>query len=147
MTTGLDSAGLSVIAVEPLAEMRAALKRRLPEVPAAGGSAEALPFAPMSVDAIVVASAMHRFSTAEVVAELARVTSRLAVAWNVRDETVDWVRTYSELVNRRRGDLPCYKSMVRRELLDRTADATDERWFDNPMTMTAETLVARAAST
>ena len=62
-----------VIAVEPLAGMRAVLERLVPEAEALDGSAEAIPLEDSSVDAAFVAEAFHWFDTSGAAAELARV--------------------------------------------------------------------------
>ena len=59
-----------VIAVEPLASMRAFIT---PEAEVLDGTAEAIPLADASVDAVFVAEAFHWFDSAAAVAELARV--------------------------------------------------------------------------
>src|SRR4051812_15166575 len=51
-TTRLVATGASVIAVEPLAAMRALLTADLPQVTALNGTAEAIPLSDASVDAI-----------------------------------------------------------------------------------------------
>ena len=53
--------GARVVAVEPLAEMRAQLQQAVPGVDALEGTAEALPLGESSADAITVAAAFHWF--------------------------------------------------------------------------------------
>jgi SAM-dependent methyltransferase len=62
-----------VIAVEPLAGMRAILERVVPEAEAIDGSADSIPLPDDSVDAVFVAEAFHWFATAETLREVARV--------------------------------------------------------------------------
>lgn len=62
-----------VIAVEPLAGMRAVLERVVPAAESLAGSAEAIPLADASVDAAFVAEAFHWFDPDSATAELARV--------------------------------------------------------------------------
>jgi SAM-dependent methyltransferase len=62
-----------VIAVEPLAGMRAVLERVVPAAESLAGSAEAIPLADASVDAAFVAEAFHWFDPEAATAELARV--------------------------------------------------------------------------
>ena len=74
-----------VIAVEPLDGMRAILERVVPEAEALPGSADAIPLADDSVDAVFVGEAFHWFGTDSAVAEIARVLKRggvLAVLFN-----------------------------------------------------------------
>jgi SAM-dependent methyltransferase len=73
-----------VIAVEPSDAMRAVLEDVVPDAVALAGSAEAIPLANASVDAVFVADAFHWFGTPEVVAEIARVLRPggiLALLW------------------------------------------------------------------
>lgn len=62
-----------VIAVEPLDNMRAILERVVPGADVRAGSAEQIPLADASVDAVFAAQAFHWFATDAVVAEIARV--------------------------------------------------------------------------
>src|SRR4051794_21063823 len=50
-----------VIAVEPVAGMRAVLTRALPQVPVCAGTAEAMPFRDGALDAVTVFQAFHWF--------------------------------------------------------------------------------------
>jgi SAM-dependent methyltransferase len=62
-----------VIAVEPLAGMRAVLQLVVPEAESLEGTAEAIPLPDASVDAAFVAEAFHWFDAAAAARELARV--------------------------------------------------------------------------
>ena len=62
-----------VLAVEPLGGMRAVLERVVPGAEALGGTADAIPLENDAVDAVFVGEAFHWFSTAETLAEIARV--------------------------------------------------------------------------
>ena len=87
LTRELVPTGATVVAVEPVPAMRAVLERVVPEATALDGTAEALPVADASVDAIVVASAFHWFEAAAAAAEFHRVLrpgGRLALLWNRR---------------------------------------------------------------
>ena len=106
MTRHLLPTGARVIAVEPVAEMREKLAQTAPGAEALDGVAEDLPLANGSVDAVVVAQAFHWFDTAPALSELHRVLARdgrLALAYNVRDESVPWVRAMGELIERTTG--------------------------------------------
>ncbi|MEU4344090.1 class I SAM-dependent methyltransferase [Nocardia sp. NPDC023852] len=94
LTEGLLAAGATVIAVEPDAEMRAELVRRLPEVTTYDGAAESIPLPNSSVDAIVAGQAFHWFDQQRAFPELARVLCDggvFAALWNTDDMRVDWV--------------------------------------------------------
>jgi SAM-dependent methyltransferase len=62
-----------VIAVEPLAGMRALLERLVPAAESLPGRAEAIPLADATVDAVFVAEAFHWFDHAAAAGEIARV--------------------------------------------------------------------------
>ncbi len=97
----LVSRGFDVVAVEPVAGMRAQLVEVLPEVRAVDGTAEAIPLGDDAVDAVTVAQAFHWFRFDECLAEIARVLvpgGGMALLWNRRDESVDWVRRMSEVI-------------------------------------------------
>jgi SAM-dependent methyltransferase len=73
-----------VVAVEPLAEMRALLAANLPQVDAREGTAERLPLAQGEVDAVFVGDAFHWFDGRSSLAEFARVLSPaggIALLW------------------------------------------------------------------
>lgn len=100
-TRGLVARGLDVVAVEPSDEMRAQLQAALPDVTALPGTAERLPLADASVDAVFFAQAWHWVDVPTAVAEVARVLrpgGALGLVWNVRDESVPWVRELSAIM-------------------------------------------------
>ena len=76
--------GVDVIAVEPAANMRAVLEERFPAVRAIVASAESMPLAEQSVDAVVVGNAFHHFEREAAMAEIHRILrpgGALAVFW------------------------------------------------------------------
>jgi SAM-dependent methyltransferase len=84
LTRLLPATGARVIAVEPIAEMRALIE----DVEVLDGTAEALPLADGAADAIVVAQAFHWFDHPRALPELHRVLAdggRLGLIWNSRD--------------------------------------------------------------
>jgi SAM-dependent methyltransferase len=89
-TRALLPTGARVVAVEPLSAMR----ERLTGVPVVAATAEAVPLADASFDAVTVAQAFHWFDAPAACAEIARVLrpgGGLAVIWNERDDSVPWV--------------------------------------------------------
>ncbi|MGW8364808.1 class I SAM-dependent methyltransferase [Streptomyces wedmorensis] len=94
LTAVLSALGADVVAVEPDPAMLAQLRGSLPAVPALSGSAERIPLADASVDAVLAGNAMHWFDMAVAGPEIARVLAPggvLAGLWNVMDDRVDWV--------------------------------------------------------
>ncbi|HEY6962059.1 MAG TPA: class I SAM-dependent methyltransferase [Gaiellaceae bacterium] len=78
-----------VVAVEPLANMRAMLERVVPGVPALAGSAERIPLDDGSVDGVFTAQAFHWFAKDVALPEIARVLRAdgvFAIVWNGPDE-------------------------------------------------------------
>jgi SAM-dependent methyltransferase len=105
-TTLILPTGARIIAVEPVPQMRATLERNCPGVEALDGTAEAIPLGDASVDAVVVAQAFHWFDGDQALPEIRRVLrdgARLALIWNVRDETPAWSRRLTEIFDRLAG--------------------------------------------
>ena len=97
----LASLGHEVIAVEPDPEMRALLVETSLGVTAVAGSGESIPLRNESVDAVVAAQAFHWFANDMARAEIARVVRPGGVfgpIWNVRDDSVSWVRELTRTV-------------------------------------------------
>jgi SAM-dependent methyltransferase len=101
LTRQIRDRGLGVTAVDPSAGMLAQLSRSVPGVPAMLGSAEQIPLPDNAADAVLVAQAWHWVDPARAVPEIARVLSpggRLGLLWNLRDESVAWVRRLGEII-------------------------------------------------
>lgn len=97
----LRATGATLMAVEPVASMRAKLIADNPDVEALDGTAQALPVPDASLDAVVCATAFHWFATETVLAEIHRALNSggsLGLVWNVRDQSVPWVRAISEII-------------------------------------------------
>lgn len=94
----------AVVAVEPVAQMRAELARLLPEVSVLAGVAESLPLAGESVDAVVVGEAFHWFDVALAAGEIARVLrpgTGLGLLWNMAtwtEQDTPWLGRFRALV-------------------------------------------------
>lgn len=114
-----------VIAVEPLATMRAELARAAPAAEALAGAAEHMPLPPASADAIFVAQAFHWFEGRPALDEIARVLKPgggLALLWNTTPWELRegaWFALLDDLLERSRADL----SVMRRHGSGRWRDA------------------------
>jgi SAM-dependent methyltransferase len=94
LTGVLARLGAEVTAVEPDPDMLAELRRRLPGIRSLPGSAEAIPLADGSVDAVLCGQAMHWFDLNVALPEIARVLAAggvLGALWNSDDDRVEWV--------------------------------------------------------
>ena len=83
----VDAVG-TVVAVEPLAELRARLTASVPEATVLEGTAQAIPLAAASVDAVLVGEAFHWFHDPAAIAEIRRVLrpgGGLGLLWNTSD--------------------------------------------------------------
>lgn len=109
LTTALLADGHRVIAAEPSRSMLDQLVAdlsdddgRLPEgLRCVRTTAEQLPFADASIDAVVAAQAFHWFDAEKALAEIARVLrprGAIGLIWNFRDESVPWVRRLSQVI-------------------------------------------------
>jgi len=101
LTRLLAGTGAEVVAVEPVAGMRAQLAEVLPEIDVLDGTAEAIPLRDASVDAVTVAQAFHWFKFEPALAEIRRVLApggSIAILFNQRDERVSWVKTWNDVI-------------------------------------------------
>ena len=151
LTALLVETGADVLAVEPVAEMRRALARRVPGVPVYGSTAESTELAAQSVDAVTVAQAFHWFRGDQALAEIHRVLrpgGRLGLLWNFRDESVPWVAELTRIIEPHRGAAPRAVSRAWREAFERTMlfEPLETATFRHVHELTAEGLLARIAS-
>ncbi len=107
----LIETGASVTAVEPIDAMRQRLARELPSVTTLAGRAQDIPMANGSADAVVCAQAFHWFASTESLAEIHRVLKPggvLGLIWNIRDESIEWVRGLTDIMTPHEGNAPRY---------------------------------------
>ncbi len=96
----LAERGVSVIAVEPNAEMRGAIQKN-GKIEVSDGTAEDTNLPDASVDLVTCFQAFHWFNPELALIEFHRILKqkgRLAVAWNNRDKTDELINEYSNLV-------------------------------------------------
>jgi SAM-dependent methyltransferase len=134
-TARLAATGARVIAVEPVAEMRAALFATLPDVEVLPGTATAIPLADASVDVVTCGQSFHWFATPQALAEIARVLRPggwLGLVWNVRDERTEWVQALTDIMTPYEGDAPRFHTGAWRRLFPAPRfGELNERWFDH----------------
>ena len=149
LTRALVAAGLDMVAVEPVKEMREAIPG---SVRALEGTAEAIPLDAGSVDVVTVGQAFHWFQGDAALAEIHRVLRAgglLALFWNVR-VMEDPVHTAIEgLIGPHRGEVPSHRSGKWRDALERTPlfGPIEEHAFDNTHEVDADGLADRVGST
>jgi ubiquinone/menaquinone biosynthesis C-methylase UbiE len=141
-----------VIAVEPVAGMRAELERVLPGVTVLDGTAEQIPLADGAAHAVFVAQAFHWFRVPEAAAEIARVLDAdgaLAIVRNqeVESATAPAVTAALALV-RERVHHPSTRHRTWRDELEQTGvfEPFHEWTVDNPVTQDIDTFRHRIAS-
>jgi SAM-dependent methyltransferase len=148
LTRLLPPTGARVIAVEPVAEMRA----KLTGFEALDGTAEALPLEDASADVVTVAQALHWFDLDRALPELHRVLrpgGHLALFWNSRDLDDPIQSGVEELLQPLRGSVPDQQEGRWREPLARSRlfGPLEERSFRYEQQFTADDLCDRVAST
>jgi len=130
----LVQTGARIIAVEPVDAMRAQLTAGMPGVRAIPGTAEAMDLNDGAVDAVVCAQAFHWFANERALAEIHRILrpgGKLGLVWNVRDESVDWVRAITDIILPYEGDAPRYHTGAWRQPFDvRLFSGLQETCFD-----------------
>ena len=148
LTRRLVESGATVTAVEPVAEMRAALPD---SVRTLDGTAEAIPVEDGSVDLVTVAQAFHWFDGDSALAEIHRVLrpgGRLALVWNRRVEDAPVNVAFDELVDPHRQGTPTHRGEAWRAAFERTTlfGRLAEHVFANEQVLDADGLAARVCS-
>ncbi len=150
LTTLLAATGARVIAVEPLAEMRALIT----DAEAVDGTAEELPLEDAAADVVTVAQALHWFDLDRALPEMHRVLrpgGRLVLVWNMRDLDDPVQRGVEELLAPLRQEVVAAHAQPGRwrEPLAQSAlfGEPDVEEFDNVQHVSAAGLRDRVAST
>lgn len=123
LTRHLVEAGASVVAVEPVAEMRAQLERALPGVATSPATAETIELAPGSLDAAVAGQAFHWFANQPALRRIHRLLRRgghLGLIWNRRRLEQPLQARISELIEPYRLDAPRHAAGAWRRPLRRS---------------------------
>lgn len=148
LTRPLVETGAEVIAVEPVAEMRAALPA---DVRALDGTAEAIPLGNSAVDAVTVAQAFHWFDGDAALAEIHRVlraNGRLALVWNRRIENAPANVAMEAILAPHRAEVPTHRRDAWRAAFERTSlfGPLDEHTFPNEQVLDADGMADRVGS-
>ena len=112
---------------------------------------EAIPLDDESMDAVTVGQAFHWFDGDAALGEIHRVLRqgrRLGLIWNVKDESVDWVRLLAEIIEPYRGSAPKVASGAWKDAFERTKlfGPVERARFSFVHQVDVETVVARVAS-
>ena len=139
LTRLLLASGLNVVAVEPVAEMRAALPA---SVRALEGRAEAIPLGDSSVHAVTVGQAFHWFDGEAALSEIHRVLRPrgvLALLWNRRVEEDPVNRRITDLLEPYRAGVPTHRYDSWRPAFEQTRlfGPLEERTFANEQVLDA----------
>jgi SAM-dependent methyltransferase len=148
LTRALSLSQASVIAVEPVEEMRAALPA---SVQALDGTAEEIPLEDGAVDLVTVAQAFHWFDGPAALAEIHRVLrpgGRLAILWNRRVEDDPVNRAIEALIEPHRRGTPTHRGDAWRASFENTSlfGPLEEHVFHNEQVLDEEGLAARVSS-
>ena len=151
LTRELTASGAEVVAVEPIAEMRAALAASVPAVRSIAGTAEATNLPSDFADVVTVAQAFHWFASEDALTEIARVLKPgglLFIVWNRRDLSQPLQSEISRIIEPYRSDTPSHVSGRWRGVMDSTDrfEAVGEEHFDSEQFVDGTALVDRVAS-
>lgn len=94
--------GADVVAIDPDPAMLAELRTHVHGVPTFLGRAEGMPLPDASVDALLFGQAWHWVDPVAASAEAGRVLRSggvLGLVWNIRDDSVPWVRRLTEIMH------------------------------------------------
>jgi SAM-dependent methyltransferase len=150
LTRPLADRGFQVVAVEPVAEMRAVLARD-GRITALDGTAESMPLADASADAVTVGQAFHWFDGPRALAEIHRVLRPggvLALVFNRRRSEDEIHRRIDALLAPHRGDTPAHASDGWRGAFEgsRLFEPLAAAWFPNAQELDGDGLVDRFGS-
>lgn len=147
LTRPLLQTGARVLAVEPLAEMRAAIG---PPAQVVDGTAERMPLPTASADAVTVGQAFHWFDGDAALTEIHRVLrpgGALALVWNRRPLEHPLHAAIEAILAPHRGDAPAHGTGAWRTAFEHATSfgPLQERSFRNAQLLDADALSFVAA--
>ncbi|KAA9110149.1 class I SAM-dependent methyltransferase [Microbacterium rhizomatis] len=146
LTRVLAETGADVIAVDPDADMLAALRAELPDVPTLAGTAEQIPVPDGSLDAVVLGQAWHWVDPVAGSAEVGRTLRPggvLGLVWNIRDDRAEWVARMTEIMHQSNAEIMMSEGGPR---VTAPFGPLEEARFEWSRPMTADRLLAMARS-
>lgn len=151
-TNEIAGPGTSIVAVEPVEEMRLRLAEEAPDVDVRAGTAGNLPVDDGSVGTVVVAQSFHWFDYEAALDDIHRVLrpgGYLVTVWNVKSGDEPWFKRYMEIVDRHAGDTPRHADMRWRVAIDKDPryESVDDWKADHPRPTDKAGVVSRALST
>jgi SAM-dependent methyltransferase len=151
LTVPLLETGARIVAIEPSDGMRSVLRRVAPDAEAVAGTAERIPLADASADAVVVAQAFHWFDHDTAIPEIHRVLrpgGGLGLAFNRRVLTHPAHAALERAISPWGTDTPRHRDRIWVDAIERTPlfepIATEE--LANDQELPPGGLVERAAS-
>jgi ubiquinone/menaquinone biosynthesis C-methylase UbiE len=149
LTRQLVALGADVVAVEPGEAMRRVFAEALPGIELHAGSAEAIPLAGGSVDAITVGQAFHWFRTADALAEMHRVLrpgGGFALLWNADDREDELMAALDAVVEPLRTTPHRREGQLDEILASPLFRGHEQRDFRHVQELDAEVAVERVSS-
>jgi ubiquinone/menaquinone biosynthesis C-methylase UbiE len=131
LTRVLTALGHDVHATDPDEAMLAVLEQQVPGARTAIASAEDIPLADASVDAVIAAQAFHWFDLDRALPEIARVLrpeGRVCLIWNHRNDKIPWVRRLGTLIGTQEQQDDPAQALIFSELFGFVEDHEFSHW-------------------
>ncbi|HJW23111.1 MAG TPA: class I SAM-dependent methyltransferase [Candidatus Limnocylindrales bacterium] len=151
LTRMLLATGAAIVAVEPVGGMRRAFVKAVPGVEILDGTAESIPLADASVDAVTVGQAFHWFDGDRALPEIRRALrpgGGLGLIWQARDPVRPWIERLNEIIDRADDGHPRFRTAEWRAAFERSTlfGPLEEAAYGTVQRGSAELFVDRVAS-